>query len=80
MIVIWSQQRLCAIKNRNVYDNLASKKALLLDIEENLRSGTHLPYDLSTSSYVSKPVPKTFHGVTPPNIEIMIQQKKSRMK
>jgi hypothetical protein len=57
------------LKNRNVYDNLTFKKALLLDIEENLRSGTRLPYDLSTSSYVSKPVPNTFHGVTPPNID-----------
>ena len=68
------------LKNRNVYDNLTFKKAILLDIEENIKNQTHIPCNLSTTSYISKAVPKTFHGVALPEMEAMIALKNSRLK
>ena len=68
------------LKNRNIYDNSTFKKALLMNIEEHVKEGVHLPYDLYTSCYISKPVPKTFHRVDIPNKAAMIEHKKSRMK
>ena len=50
------------LKNRNIYDNTTFKKALLMNIEEYVKEQIHLPYDLNTSCYFSKPIPKTFHG------------------
>ena len=68
------------LKNRNIYDNTTFKKALLMNIEEHVKEGVHLPYDLYTSCYISKPVPKTFHLVDIPDKAAMIEHKKSRMK
>ena len=66
------------LKNRNLYDNLSYKKALLLDIEENIKNKIVLTYDLNTT-YIKKAVPKTFHGITPQDKDSMLLQKKSRM-
>jgi hypothetical protein len=66
------------LKNRNIYDNLSFKKALLLNIEENIRTNTVLTYDLKTT-YIRKAVPKTFHLTEPPAKEFMLEKKKSRM-
>ena len=63
------------LKNRNIYDNTTFKKALLMNIEEYVKERIHLPYDLNTSCYFSKPIPKTFHGVDIPDKAAMIEQK-----
>ena len=68
------------LKNRNIYDNITFKKALLMNIEEHVKARIHLPYDLNTSCYISKRIPKTFHGVKIPDKEVMLAQRKSRMK
>jgi hypothetical protein len=49
--ILWSKKRLCAeLKNRNIRVNHAIKKSILLDIEENIKKGTHIPYNLSGES------------------------------
>ena len=68
------------LRNRNTYDNITFKKALLLNIEENIKSKTNVPCDLNSSSYISKPIPRTFHGACLPDKDVMIKEKKSRMK
>ena len=37
------------LKNRRTYDNLSFKKALIVDIEENIKSNTVLMYNLDTT-------------------------------
>ena len=66
------------LKNRRTYDNLSFKKALLVDIEENIKSNTVLTYDLNTT-YIRKAVPKTFHGAVLPEKEAMLKEKKTRL-
>ena len=66
------------LKNRRTYDNLSFKKALLVDIEENIKSKTVLTHDLNTT-YIRKAVPKTFHGAVLPEKEAMLKEKKTRL-
>jgi len=63
------------LKNKNIYDNMTFKKALLINVTQNINDNIRDPIDLS--EYIRTPVPKTFHGLTPPSKELMM--KKSRM-
>ena len=63
-----------------ICDNLTFKKAILLNIEENLRNHILLPFDLQNSSYINKDIPRTFHGLKPPDKNMMIEQRMSRIR
>ena len=70
-----------ANKNRNLYDNQTFQKAILLNIDENIRNyNTLLPFDLQNTSYIIKDIPKTFHRLEPPDKELMIEQQMSRIR
>ena len=64
----------------HIYDNLTFKKAILLNIDENIRNYTLLPFDLQNTSYIIKDIPKTFHRLEPPDKELMIEQQMSRIR
>ena len=63
-----------------ICDNLTFKKAILWNIEENLRNHILLPFDLQNSSYINKDIPKTFHGLKTPDKNMMIEQRMSRFQ
>ncbi|KAL5265183.1 hypothetical protein ACHWQZ_G006064 [Mnemiopsis leidyi] len=66
------------LKNKNVYDNLSFKKALLVHIEQNVKDNVVLTYDLQ-ETYIKREVPKTFHGQSAPSKEVLKAKNKSRM-
>lgn len=65
------------IKTKVVKDILPFKKSLLSEMTGNVRSNIRLPIDLSR--YIRRVVPKTFHGVEKPAIDILKKKQFSRM-
>ena len=61
-------------KTRTIYDNVAFKKEIIAEMNDNISSNTRLPLDLS--AYVRTAIPKTFHGEkAPPREELLLAQR-----
>ena len=69
------------LKQKNLYENISFKKAMIEEIIEKMKSGTILVKcdHFSQTRYI-KEVLKTFHGTTLPDKGTMIRERKARMK
>ena len=70
-------QKMYILKNYNKRETEAMKKDILIAMNNNIKDNKTLTLDLS--SYVRKPIPKTFHKVEKPSKDILIAQALSRI-
>ena len=66
------------LKHRRARDTLSYKLAIMGEMEEDLRSGVSRTLDLSR--YERRAIPETFHGLTKPSWETVLESFEARQR